>query len=291
MSQQIKKIIAVIITYRPDLELLYKNFQAMASQVAQVILIDNSDDSQHGQQIQARFKDHPELVYISNGGNQGIAHALNRGVEYAERTGADWILTMDQDSVLPENYVATLSEVITTGGDRVASIGTPFQSGGRIFAETENGGEVQHLITSGNLINTEAVIKAGKFRDEFFIDYVDIELSFRLRKLGYKLIETQKILFTHHLGEPVRRTLFGIPFTCTNHSALRCYYMSRNRMVFFYENFLFDPKFVFRCFRDMIKEMIKIIIAEDHKQAKLKAIFVGIKDGILGHMGKYQGKF
>ena len=291
MIQHIKKVIAVIITYRPDLDLLNKNFLALAAQVEKVILVDNSDDPLQGQQIREHFQIYPQLVYINNDGNQGIAHALNRGVKYAEQLGADWVLTMDQDSCLPADYVAILSSVASAQDDSVASIGTPFLSGEKVFTDSHAGGPVKLLITSGNLLQIAAVKQIGYFRDDFFIDYVDFDLSLRLRKAGFQLIETHETSFQHRLGEPQKNSFLGKTFSCSNYSPLRIYYMSRNRMVFFRENFFFDPLLVLRCCRDMMKESIKIVLGEKAKMAKLKAILFGIKDGVVGKMGKYSGTF
>ena len=36
--------------------------------------------------------------------------------------------------------------------------------------------------------------------------------------------------------------------------------------------------------------IIKILLAEKQKASKMKYIFGGVRDGLLGHMGKYQGK-
>jgi rhamnosyltransferase len=291
MSQQIHHIVAVIVTYQPSLDLLYQNFLALRQQVSHVVVIDNTDHPEQAACVEKRLKDHPELHYVWNQGNQGIAHALNQGVRLAESLGADWILTMDQDSILPPDYVSILANEIAQHDDSVISIGTPFVSHHHTFADTKDGGEVKLLITSGNLIQIAAIKKAAYFREEFFIDYVDFDLSLRLRKLGYQLIETHKTSFTHHLGEPEKKVLFGKTFSCTNYSPLRFYYMTRNRLVFFKENCWFDPALVMRCTGQMLKEIVKMLLAENDRKRKIKAILTGIKDGLFANMGKYAGKF
>lgn len=291
MSAPTQKIVAVIVTYRPNPELLMRNFQALAPQVAEIVVVDNSDDATQAESVRQLFRGRERVHYLWNQGNQGIAFALSAGVRFAEQLGADWVLTMDQDSVLPDRYVAVLAEDAQAYGDRAVSIGTPFVSASHRFADTSSGGPVKLLITSGNLIRVDAVKQAGYFRDEFFIDYVDFDLSLRLRKLGYLLIETHRISFNHQLGNATRKTLFGKTFSCTNYSPLRFYYMSRNRIVFFKENIWFDPSLVFRCAADMCKEALKMLIGEDDRKKKMTAILSGIRDGLLGRMGKYNGRF
>lgn len=291
MKQQINKIIAVIVTFNPDIERLYENFLVLRSQVAGVVIVDNSDNSSLAKQTQSRFAEEDDCHYLNNSGNQGIAHALNRGLEYASKSGADWLLTMDQDSCLPKNYVAILSSVISVSDASVASIGTPFYSGGRVFSEKKSGGSVKLLITSGNLVQINAVQKVGNFREDFFIDYVDFDLSVRLRKAGFKLIETHETNFQHRLGLPEKRTFLGATYFSSNYSPLRQYYMSRNRIVFFRENFLYDPLLVLKCVGDMTKELVKILLGEKARAIKTRAILEGIRDGIFGKMGKHSGTF
>ena len=291
MSSPNQKIVALIVTYRPDPELLMRNFQALVPQVAEIIVVDNSDDVAQAEAVRQLFAGLEKVHYLWNQGNQGIAFALSQGVRLAEQLGAVWVLTMDQDSVLPPRYVAVLAEDVQSYGDRAVSIGTPFVSASHRFADTAAGGSVKLLITSGNMIRVDAVKRAGYFRDDFFIDYVDFDLSLRLRKLGYLLIESHKISFNHQLGNATRKTLFGKAFSCTNYSPLRFYYMSRNRMVFFKENIGFDPALVFKCAADMLKETLKMLIGEENRKAKMKAILCGVRDGLTGRMGKYTGRF
>ncbi|MES2071521.1 MAG: glycosyltransferase family 2 protein [Pseudomonadota bacterium] len=283
------KVIAVVVTYHPALDLLARNVQALAAQLAHVVVVDNSEQPEQAAALRQLLSAEGRVTYIDNHGNQGIAHALNRGAEFALRSGADWILTMDQDSVLAERYADSLLQFIERQAvpGRVASVGTPFSSGGRIFADTPHGGEVRALITSGNLLKLSALQEVGFFREEFFIDYVDFDLCFRLRKAGYLLLECHDALFEHQLGAPQRSSLFGLQFSCSNYSPLRSYYMSRNRMVFFRENMFFDPRFVLRGMRDMLKETLKIMLGERQKWRKLRAILAGVRDGLLMRLGKH----
>jgi len=290
MKQQINKIIAVIVTFNPDIERLYENFLVLRSQVAGVVIVDNSDDPFVATQTQSRFAEEGDCYYLNNSGNQGIAHALNRGLEYASKSGADWLLTMDQDSCLPKDYVAVLSSVISASDSRVVSIGTPFYSGERVFAERKSGGSVKLLITSGNLVQITAVQKVGNFREDFFIDYVDFDLSVRLRKAGFKLLESHETSFQHRLGLPEKRLFWKDVFQFKLFALTPILYEQKSHS-FFRENFLYDPFLVLKCLRDMMKELVKILVGENAKGIKARAILKGIRDGIFGKMGKHSGIF
>jgi hypothetical protein len=51
MSAPTQKIVAVIVTYRPNPELLMRNFQALAPQVAEIVVVDNSDDATQAESV------------------------------------------------------------------------------------------------------------------------------------------------------------------------------------------------------------------------------------------------
>ena len=47
------------------------------------------------------LKNDPNFIYIDMHGNQGIATALNTGIEYLNSKSMDFVLTMDQGSLFP----------------------------------------------------------------------------------------------------------------------------------------------------------------------------------------------
>jgi len=44
--------------------------------------------------------------------NRGLAHAYNRALEIAEVESFDWLLTLDQDTALPETFLSELSHIV-----------------------------------------------------------------------------------------------------------------------------------------------------------------------------------
>ena len=96
--------LAGITLYEPDVHRLLENIDAVLPQVDKLICVDN------GSKNIAEIKDrihwkYPDVEIIENGENLGIARALNQMFEYAEAHVYDWVLTLDQDSVCPENLM------------------------------------------------------------------------------------------------------------------------------------------------------------------------------------------
>lgn len=54
-------------------------------------------------------------------------------------------------------------------------------------------GYIDAAITSGSLINTKSFSLVGWFKDEYFIDMVDIEYCFRLKKMDIKFIKLRML--------------------------------------------------------------------------------------------------
>ena len=77
----------ILTTFNPDLSILKENLATYINQAQVVILCDNSDDCEISLQIEEICHGNSELIYLSMGGNQGIAYAQNRGVERAISEG------------------------------------------------------------------------------------------------------------------------------------------------------------------------------------------------------------
>jgi rhamnosyltransferase len=75
---------------------------------------------------------------------------------------------------------------------------------------------------------------------------------------------------------------------CTNHSPLRRYYITRNRLVLYKTYICKDRNWILRSFFTAIRELIVIILFEDYKLEKLRATALGILHALAGKMGRLQ---
>lgn len=256
------------------------------TQVGHVVVVDNSELAPLAQDMFG--PDNVELVH--NGGNQGIAHALNRGVAHAVARGMSWALTMDQDSLLPPDYVASLTELLNAEPalEKTASVAGAFHDSDGTFntVAARSGRQVDYLITSANLVRISAIQEVGGFRDDFFIDYVDYDISFKLRRAGWRVLQYPEVSYNHRIGESETKTVLAAGFRVSNHSAFRRYYIARNRIVFAREIFHENPRFAMMDLFRLFKEQIKIVLGEDDKLRKLKASYLGAVDGLSNRLGK-----
>ena len=234
---------------------------------------------------------HPFVSLICNGQNLGVARALNIGVQHAASLGFAWILLLDQDTVVAADMVETLSSIYSSfpDGERLAIIGSGFTdrslqvSRGPVDDRWE---ELWSVITSGSLLPLSAYAEIGPFREEFFVDYVDVDYCLRARRKDYRVIKSRKTLMSHAIGNPSLHQFLWIKKWTTNHSPDRRYYIARNDTVLLREhgNYacgLWAIKSLFRC----VRASRRVFFYEDAKADKILAIAQGWRDGVRGKLG------
>ncbi|MCD8164900.1 MAG: glycosyltransferase [Bacteroides sp.] len=124
-----------------------------------------------------------KIVYISMKGNQGIAKALNRGINYCLEKGFSWILTMDQDSRFITSLKGYKEYISNQDSQRVAILCPTYSiEGENRPAPATEPYPLRKVIQSGNLIQGEVFRKSGGYQEKYFIDYVDYEYCMRSRK-------------------------------------------------------------------------------------------------------------
>ena len=285
------KVAAIIVSYNPDSN-LFDSINLLLNQVEKVIIVDNGSKEKYVKYIKSINEDKIEIIL--NKENLGIATALNIGVRKALENGYEWILTMDQDSKASPDMVKKMFNVYNSINREerkdILSIFPNFVDE-RIQSIEENSNMnsyeyVDADITSGNLLRKEVFEKVGFFDDSLFIDLVDTDFCMRLNEKGIKMIKIRDAVLYHSLGES--KTVKGIlgSFNTSNHSALRRYYMTRNRF-YIWEKYKGLNSFTLNRDKKLFKkEFVKIILGEKDKVNKIKMVLRGYKDYKKGIKGK-----
>lgn len=288
------KVAAIIVSYNPDNNLL-DSINLLINQVERIIIVDNDSEAEKKKNINLiRDIDKEKIEVIFNEENLGIATALNIGVRLALKQGYKWILTMDQDSKVSKNMVEKMFEVYNSIDEKerkdILSIFPNFVDE-RVQSIEENSDMdtyeyVDADITSGNLLRAEVFDKVGFFDDSLFIDLVDTDFCMRLNEKNIKMIKVRDAILYHSLGESQSvKSIFG-KFNTSNHSALRRYYMTRNRF-YTWEKYKDLNSFTLNRDKSLFKkEFVKIILGEKDKVNKIKMVFKGYKDYKKGIRGK-----
>jgi GT2 family glycosyltransferase len=174
------------------------------------VVIDNA--SEDGT-VDAIREEYPQITVLENPTNLGYAGGNNRGLKYALEQGADYMLIVNSDTILPPNLIKELVRVASSSEDigavgaknlkmddsstlwgayirvsynrlLVKVIGQDRKDGPRYFVVRD----VPGVIGCGMLVSRKAVEDVG-YIDEFLFGYhEDMDWCQRARLKGYRLV-------------------------------------------------------------------------------------------------------
>jgi GT2 family glycosyltransferase len=169
----------------------------------------------------------PEAAYVelpswverlSRADNGGLAWAYNAGLQRALATGAQWLLTLDQDTYLPEDFLQKMASNVSALSKRpeIAAIVPQLVSAtGEVyspfFAKLGRERAVARGFTgvaAGDLraFNSAALLrvswleKIGGYSTLFWLDFLDHATFRSLRKAGGKVWIDGHLQLEHHLS-------------------------------------------------------------------------------------------
>jgi rhamnosyltransferase len=288
---KLEQITGVVILYNPNkqqLEQLIKTSKIFND----LIVVNNSPENQLILDFQNSELFPKNIVLLINPSNLGIAQALNYGIDTAQSKGYKWVVTLDQDSNFEINNLIPMIETYNNLGDDSIKSLCPLIINHGVIEELEIKNDTEYLeiescICSGNLICIETWEEVGKFKEFLFIDTVDIDYCYELRKKNYKIIQVQNSKLIHEIGEPLRFEILSHSILMDQHSTIRKYYIIRNNVYLLKKWFFTFPKQSIKfLLENLIKLPIKILVFENNKLENLKTILNGFYDGIIGKLGK-----
>ncbi len=287
-----ESVCAVVVTHHPSPEMV-RNFANITRQVQCTVVVDNASapesltDLRHAGETRG-------FHLIENSENLGIAEALNQGAQWAKQRGYSWVILFDQDSHVEEGFVREMFVAWRSHPqrERVASVQPRYinpKSGlGPVVRRASDGGPI-YSMTSGALLPVWIFDKIGWFASEYFIDWVDIEYCFRIRAAGYLIADSRNAVLLHAPGDSEPYSLFGFTFRPTHHSAMRRYYMSRNRIAVFRKYLRTFPGWILQSMQESLRETVKCFVGETDRWNKFCAFLLGTWDGLTGKMGRREG--
>ncbi|MCX7748853.1 MAG: glycosyltransferase family 2 protein [Clostridia bacterium] len=289
IKPQKENICAVFVTYHPD-EGIHDRVLRVLRQVGSVVIVDNGSSEEKVSRLREISAKYDICCVIENTENLGIATALNQGVQWAKAKGFQWALLMDQDSLVEDFMIETLTQVYDDYKEpcKISVIGSNYTHSGLMHLGAQHSPvkegrweEKKSVITSGSLISIPVFDGLGGFRDEFFIDHVDDEYCLRSWHKGYKVVLALKPTMVHSLGNVTIHKFMGRKLAATNHSAMRRYYMTRNHIVLMKEYFIKEFAWVRKTAYIRFVAFILICLFEKDKWKKLKAVIKGLIHGIF----------
>lgn len=270
-------IYACIVLYHPDNDRLKQNVEHIASQVEKILFVSNDCDLREAINTVANTRNG---VLIDFGSNRGIAAALNAAASLALSEGAEWLLTLDQDTVCNDDIIAMYLPYLSL--PHVGMFTCLYNDRNlNILQESSNRliEPVSWCITSGSLLNLSIWKIIGGFDDRLFIDAVDYDYCLMLGEHNYQILQVNRVGFIHEIGEGKIRRVGPFKVRTWNHSAFRRYYSARNMILIAKKH---QELSVLRSLLGVIKHTLIIFIFEDCKREKFLAACRGIIDAFRG---------
>jgi GT2 family glycosyltransferase len=215
-------------------------------EVGEVIVVDNGSTDRSLAILAGR---HPAVTVLQMATNDGPARARNAGMSAAANR---WVLALDNDAIVSPDMLERLAAAAAAHPDaaivqprslfhaepgRVHYDGGSFHYAGLIALrnfysplEKAHGTgtlPVDCAVAVALLVDREAVLEAGGYDERFFILFEDIDLSYRLRALGRRILSVEDAIVLHKGGTA------GISFReGPSYPGSRVFFHSRNRWLF-----------------------------------------------------------
>lgn len=225
----------IIVTYNSEqfvLNCLRSIFSSILDSTLEVIIIDNNSRDFTKRIIKDNYKD---VVLLENSGNVGFATANNQGCKIAK---GKYILLLNPDTEVSKNALEKFyyymenkrnENVWCVGGQLVDENGSPSKSYGRfpnlfdVFSEQsglkgialkisgkkwfsrnrwiEKSKNVPFVMGCNMFIRKDALEEVGYFNESFYLNYEEVELSWRAKQKGYINMVLPEVKIKHYSGK------------------------------------------------------------------------------------------
>lgn len=265
----------------------------------EIIVVDNASIDNSLQSIKEQF---PNVAIIANKENTGYSKGNNMGIRYALENGADFIIIMNNDTIVDKNLITEFlksAEKDENIGIIVPKIyfaksfefhkdryqekdkGKVFWYAGGIMDwanvighhrgvdEVDKGQydkEEKTEFATGccMLVKRDVFAKISLFNEKYFLYYEDNDFSRKAKNAGYRIIYSPKTIIWHKNAASAGGS----------GSSLQDYYITRNRMLFGIKYAPFKSKLA------LIKESFFLLLKGRYWQRR------GILDFYTGRFGK-----
>ena len=296
-------VVAVVVTYQPELAVLGRLMDALVPQVSAVVIVDNGSRVDVAAWLLGQNMSSVEVHLLSE--NRGIAAAQNVGIQWARTRGAQFVLLMDQDSI-PEpemvDHLCANYRGLEEQGIPVAALGPRYRDSdkgmlskfvkigflGFSLLDRKPGQpvvEADFLISSGALLPLSVIASVGLMDEGLFIDHVDTEWCFRAKAQGFRLFGVCGAVMTHTLGEQRRGVWFLRRRIVSFHNPFRYYYIYRNSTLLHSRKYMPMGWHVADVCRGIMM-MIYFGLASPNRLACLRMMGLGVVDGLRGVTGR-----
>lgn len=279
-----EKIIGLVITYYPGPEIIF-NIKTYLPYISELIIVDNTPEkSSVICDLAKKWESEKSITIEFNNQNFGIAKALNQGAEIAISKGYNWMLTMDQDSMFSDSIFFEKFENINK--DNLAIFAPGNNASNNSIKLNDEVTNVQIVMTSGNILSLKCWKEIGGFKENLFIDEVDHDFCLRLKLMNYHILQYNKAILKHSLGDSKHISILGFKRQLFLHGHVRTYYIVRNSFYMYRKYSEHFPKLMQQRKLILFMDLIKIFLFSNNKTKHIKFA----KDGFVDYQKNLFGE-
>jgi GT2 family glycosyltransferase len=209
----------------------YRNYE--------ILVVDNDSTDGSVEYIERNF---PSVRIIQNSQNEGFARACNNGMLCSR---GEYIAVLNSDMELDKHWLEELTkplqnkniaattakalffddrEKINYAGGAVNFLGFAFPKHFKDSKDIDLEHETTEYMAGGlSCLRRKVLDKVGLFDEDFFMYFEDVDLSYRIRAAGYKLILAPKAIVYHKADFKKMKDKF--------------YHIEKNRLRFLIKNY------------------------------------------------------
>lgn len=307
------KIAVVVLTWNdwPDTLECLESLAGLDYENIDIVLTDNGSTVDNAlfedkkEDLQKRFRN---FAFVQNGGNIGYAAGNNAGIKTALERSAEWVLVLNNDTIVPRGFMTRMLDAIKASGalGRRFEIITPriVDSAGRLWSAGSHFNRnllsvtrvmlnddpaayapdasiipVEYVSGTAPLIHRSVFERVGLIPEIYFLYYEDAEFCTRARRAGF------------HIGAALgAEVMHKVSRTTRAGSPSYTYYHFRNSLLFAERNFGLPLRMLIYAMSVWwaLKQVVKLCISS-RRQNGLAGL-CGMRDFWLGRAGKWAGR-
>lgn len=306
------KIAIVVLTWNnwPDTLECLESLAALDYENVDIVLTDNGSTVDNAlfenkkEDLQTRFR---SFIFVQNGGNIGYAAGNNAGIKTALERGAEWVLVLNNDAIVPRDFMTRMLDAIKASealglsfdiitprivdsAGRLWSAGSHFNRNllsvtrvmlnddPAVYVPNTSIVPVEYVSGTAPLIRRSVFERIGLIPEIYFLYYEDAEFCTRARSAGF------------HIGAALgAEVMHKVSRTARAGSSSYTYHHFRNSLLFTERNVALPLRTLIYAMSVWwaLKQIAKLLIPS-RRQNGLAGLY-GMRDFWLGRSGQWAG--